>query len=85
MPGGLAIDLARRIPFEQPFARDPHAPGRARDRIQTVERLVRQAGEFERNLHQAPGSRVCDGCEVLPQQHLVRLAEQIEDGGAQGG
>ena len=52
----MAILLARRIPFEQPLVRDEHPPGRAHDRIQAEERLVRQAGERERRLGEVPAA-----------------------------
>ncbi|KFB67213.1 MAG: hypothetical protein CAPSK01_003330 [Candidatus Accumulibacter vicinus] len=84
-PGGSAFGIDRRSPFEQAPMRDQHSPVRTHDRIQTVERLVRETGKLEDDLPEVPCRRACHRRQMLPQQHLARLAKQFEDHRAAGG
>ena len=81
---GAAIGLVggRRIPFEQPSMRNQHPPRGACDRIEVDRRLVRQEGERQHRLRDVPAGHACGGGEVLPQQHFVRLAQQVQHEGA---
>ncbi len=81
----LTVRLPRRAPFEQSCACHQHPPGRAGNGVETEERLVRETGDFENDLQDMPVSRARDAGEVLPQVHLLGLAEDVEDGRAQRG
>ena len=79
----FVIDFARRVPFEHRLVGEQDAPERASDGVETEKCRIGQTGQIEGDLLEMPESRAGNGRQVLPEEHLVRLAHQVEAGGAQ--
>ena len=85
VPAPLAIQVARRGPFEQALVADPQPPERANHGIQAKERLVRQANEGEGGLRQMLARRAGGGGEMLAPAHIAGLAQHVQERGGQRG
>ena len=85
VPAPLAIQVARRGPFEQSLVADSQPPERAHHGIQAKERLVRQANEREGGLRQMLARRAGGGGEMLAPAHVAGLAQHVQERGGQRG
>ena len=73
-------------PFEQPPVRDEHAPERcAAIASRLIDGLVRQERERQADLRRVPAAVAERGDQVLPQRHVVGLAQRDRAAGRDAG
>ena len=75
--------VAGGIPLQQPLVRYSQAPQGAQDGIQAVIGLMGQGRQAQAGQGEALASGMGGGGQVLAKAHVVRLAQQVQEGGQQ--